>query len=194
MIPQIITVFDTETTGVNPSEARIVQYAHARVALPDFRTIQVFSAVVKPDGFDVPVESTAIHGYNHDFCVVHGVGLQFVLERHLAALRASNEAWAYNCQYDKGVITAECARVGKVYEGIEKVRCAMLPLVNVCKIPFPSKRAGFKWPKLAEAYNHFFQKPFAGMHNALGDVFATIDILRAFDPWGQAERVVGDKL
>jgi DNA polymerase III epsilon subunit-like protein len=45
----------------------------------------------------------------------------------------------------------------------------MRPLINVCKLPKPNGRGGFKFPKLVEAYKHLFGADMEGAHGALGD-------------------------
>jgi hypothetical protein len=45
----------------------------------------------------------------------------------------------------------------------------MLSSTGICKIP---KKQGYKWPKLSEAYQHFFGEELKDAHDALVDVMA----------------------
>ena len=52
----------------------------------------------------------------------------------------------------------------------KKEYCTMLQSTNICKIV--SNRSTYKWPKLEEAYMHFFGEELIGAHDALTDVMA----------------------
>lgn len=56
-----------------------------------------------------------------------------------------------------------------------KLLCTMQSSVNLCQIPYPSGRKGFKWPKLTELHRFLFERDFENAHTALGDVEATVD-------------------
>jgi hypothetical protein len=43
---------------------------------------------------------------------------------------------------------------------------------DLCKLPSQFKRGGYKWPKLQEAYKHFFGEEFASAHDAMADLRA----------------------
>jgi DNA polymerase-3 subunit epsilon len=46
----------------------------------------------------------------------------------------------------------------------------MQATTNICKLPSANGRAGYKWPKLTDAYMHFFGEELDGAHDALVDV------------------------
>ena len=52
--------------------------------------------------------------------------------------------------------------------------CTMKSTTDICRIPSP--RGGYKWPKLGEAYKHFFGEELQGAHDAMNDVRAAMRI------------------
>lgn len=48
----------------------------------------------------------------------------------------------------------------------------MMSSTNFCKLPNPSGRKGYKWPKLTELYNVLFEEEMEDAHDAMGDVTA----------------------
>ena len=81
--------FDVETTGVPKDYSadardlnnwpRIVQIAWILTDL-DGREIEKHCTTIRPEGFEIPRESTAVHGIEHDKALLEGVELRFVLE------------------------------------------------------------------------------------------------------------------
>lgn len=183
-----ITVFDTETTGKayfqfpcdHPNQPRMVQIAAVCIEVPSFQQIEAFSLLIKPSGFDIPIEASQIHGIHTEFAKTNGVCCESALHNFANIMNKSHELWAFNIDFDWLILSGECKRFGiELIQSVPRF-CAMKPLTDILKIPGPY---GFKWPKLNEAYQHFYQKEFSGAHNALFDVFATIDVLKAWNPW-----------
>jgi DNA polymerase-3 subunit epsilon len=54
-----------------------------------------------------------------------------------------------------------------------KAKCTKEASTNLCKIPSPSGKRGYKWPKLNELYPFLFGEMFDNAHNAIADVKAT---------------------
>lgn len=108
--------------------------------------------------------------------------------------RASTNV-AHNRGFDGRMVRIECLRhnVGYPFADVEPVVyvnpktkepvggksgktwmkfCTMLVSRPICEIPYPSGRGGYKWPKLEEAYRHFFDEELVGAHDAMVDVRA----------------------
>ena len=57
------------------------------------------------------------------------------------------------------------------FEG-KTIICTMLASMNIVKA-IPKRNGQWKWPKLEECMNHFFNETIEGAHDALVDVRAT---------------------
>ncbi len=85
---------------------------------------------------------------------------------------------AHNDAFDTKVMQCFAKRTGfnpDVFSTGSKF-CTMQSLTNVCKVPNPNGRGGFKWPQLIEAYTFAFGRAFEDAHNALADVNACGDL------------------
>lgn len=89
-----IVSVDTETTGTEPATARVVEYA---IKGPDVDT----GRLVNP-GVEIPAEATA----------VHGISTEQVRSADYFAIEPLPRVipLAYNAQFDRAVIEAECER------------------------------------------------------------------------------------
>jgi hypothetical protein len=57
--------------------------------------------------------------------------------------------------------------------------CVMRAMTDVCQIPYANGRAGFKFPKLAEALAHIGEMPVTeGAHTAMVDALGALAIAR----------------
>lgn len=171
--------FDTETTGIPRNYKapvtdlrnwpRLVQLAWL---LTDTDGNEIVSAeyIVKPDGFVIPHDAAKIHGITTAKAHREGVALQVVLAEAIANIQQASVLVAHNMQFDEKIIGAELLRSGQPNVVASKDRrCTMLAATNFCRIPGPY---GYKWPTLQELHQKLFNKPFAGSHQALGDVRA----------------------
>ncbi|MCH1883178.1 exonuclease domain-containing protein [Agrococcus sp. ARC_14] len=109
-----LVVFDLETTGVDPAEARIVT-AYIGVLDASGRVIEERSWIVNP-GIEIPEGSIAIHGITNARAQAEGadaaasvVEIRDVLAGHLAKGLA---VCAFNAAYDVSLLDAECRRHG----------------------------------------------------------------------------------
>lgn len=184
-----IVLFDTETTGRDPRSARIVQIAaYLMEATPPFRFISELNVIVRPQGFTVPPETTAIHGITHAEAMRRGIPLPDALDKFNTILEAAHENMsagrlvAHNFNYDNIVVMSEYARMGRdiAFLASFKPMCTMLSMQARCALP--GRYGKPKWPKLHEAYMHCFnQLPDEDergyrAHSAMGDVLSVRDI------------------
>jgi DNA polymerase-3 subunit epsilon len=104
---------DTETTGINPFEARVVDIA--LVTVEPGQPAQIHAALVDP-GVDIPAEATAVHGISTERVRAEGKPAPEVLDLFVAdvaaAMRAGTAVVAQNAAYDLTVLHAECVRHG----------------------------------------------------------------------------------
>jgi len=162
--------FDTETTGKanmrlpasHPTQPRLVQLAC--ILADGVEEVAVLSCIVKPSGFEIPLEASNVHGITTEVATSQGIALESALKvfSELAAL--AGQYVAHNIGFDLLVMTRE---LGKWQ--VRPNFCTMEAMTPICELPGPY---GFKWPRLSEAYEHAFQTPLVGAHDALADVRA----------------------
>lgn len=104
-----ILVFDTETTGVDPAEARIVELG--AVAIAAGRSTEKLHTFVNP-GCPIPAEVSAIHGVT-DEDVASAPTFADLASRVAERFRGFDVVAGYNAaHYDVPLINAELARAG----------------------------------------------------------------------------------
>ncbi len=179
-------VFDTETTGLidwkmpndHPCQPNMVSLAAIQLDenLNELASIYV---LVRPEGWEIPAEATAIHGITTAVAYQYGLPINSVL-RLIEQLTASCGTVAgFNIEYDRRIVHLESLRALKplAIDHQPEFFCVMKSMTDICKIPHKT-RGGFKFPKLAEAYQHATGKELYSAHNALADVRATVEVYR----------------
>ena len=179
--------FDTETTGLPRSydmpmtvpeaalwdSARLVQLSW--IVDRDGDEIGMGDFIVRPDGFQIPAEATAVHGITTEEALEKGVPAKQAVYYFLGAARMADEVVGHNTPYDMGVVGAELLRYwGKNYIASVKTRDTMRESVDFCRIA-KANGSGWKWPKLMELYQKLFGCEFEGAHDSLADITATRD-------------------
>lgn len=105
--------FDTETTGVNPTTARIVSAAVV-LRVPDTMT-QVKVWLLDP-GVDIPPETTAVHGFTTEHVREFGQpareGLDEIATEIASQLATGAPLVVYNAPFDLPLLDAELRRHG----------------------------------------------------------------------------------
>jgi len=109
-----LVVFDLETTGVDPTEARIVT-AYVGVLDASGEVVEERSWIVDP-GIEIPEGSIAVHGVTTERARAEGaepVGAVREIRDTIAAHLAKGLAvCAFNAAYDFSLLDAECRRHG----------------------------------------------------------------------------------
>jgi DNA polymerase III epsilon subunit-like protein len=174
--------FDCETTGLprtrffSPEVAEdwphLVQLAWAVYDVSG-RGEDVRCHIVRPEGFRIPADSTAIHGISHAQAVRVGRDLGEVLDEFLAAAaKPATTLVAHNLSYDTGVIGAELVRTQKPLGFLEMPGiCTMKQTTDLVQLVRPGG-TGYKWPTLVELHHYCFGYPYDGAHDAANDLDA----------------------
>lgn len=185
----MILIYDTETTGLpdfkarsnDPTQPHLVQIALVMCA-DDGSEARAESVIVRPDGWTIPPEMTAIHGISHERAMDEGVpesdAVQlFIIAQARAALRV-----AHNESFDRRIMRIAKTRAGIERDFIEHIegrasydtRRAAQPIVNLPPTEKMVARGmtGPKPPKLEECIRHFFGEGLDGAHDALIDARA----------------------
>jgi DNA polymerase-3 subunit epsilon len=182
---------DCETTGLAKNFKapatdidnwpRLVQLAYLLYD-EDENSIESYSAIIKPVGFEISADATKIHGIAHERALKDGILLVDALQRLRAAGYRSDLTITHNIDFDSKILLAEVIRifgedayteVGELIFGKDRCVCTMKKGISVCKLP--GKYKDFKWPKLNELYKVLFQKDFVGAHDSACDVQAMAD-------------------
>ena len=175
-----VAVIDVETTGLNPSECKVVQLAivHANLGMGNAEV--VYSELINP-GCAIPPATTKIHKITDS--MVHSLGgfcdhvgkIQEYLSGRILA--------AYNLPYDYGVLNAE----------LQRGDYNPLPWFGICgfvlakHVDDASKGRGYhRLESVASRRGYTFQA-----HNAAEDALVTAKVLDSL--LGEASRKFGRK-
>lgn len=183
--------FDTETTGL-PRDKRVPAKDTAgnwpdivsiawMILDEDRKLLKARYLIVKPDGWDIPEDSVAIHGITQEKASKEGVHLRPLLEEFQKDVLNSNYVVAHNMNFDKNVV--ENAAIWRAYRDPYKgvfrwTTCFCTAEIgkDLLKIPFPDGR-GFKFPRLADLYKFATKKePSVELHNALFDTMLLAEL------------------
>lgn len=174
-------VFDTETTGManfkapasDPSQPFIVQLG-AILYDDNKRVVAEMNLLVKPDGWTIPPEASAIHGITTEMCEKYGLPLVTVIKLFMTFVKRASILIAHNFPFDKMLVWASLLRLQLAPEIVlfleAKSHCTMAASTDVLKLP--GKYGSYKWPNLQEAHVHFTGARFEGAHDAMADVRA----------------------
>ena len=174
-----ILFFDTETTGLPknwkaPVEQldnwpRLVQIAW-QVYNSNGDLLEEHEYVIKPIGFTIPSEASAVHKITTEKALETGVDLLTILKVFSSSVKSCGLMVAHNYSYDYNIMGSELLRNGLENSLKDKEHiCTVKASTEFCKIPGPY---GYKWPKLEELYDILFGESF-NAHNALDDIKAT---------------------
>lgn len=175
-------VVDTETTGLfrfgDPADAD-GQPRLASIAMlfcdDAFELQHEWFSLIRPDGWEMPREAEAINRLTTEKLLAEGVDVSVPLAIYAGAIKLGRTVVAYNAQYDTKIMRGALRRAGwnDLYTRTLTL-CVMEAMTDVCALPSP--RGGYKWPKLVQAYAHFFGEQHEGAHGALEDARACLRI------------------
>lgn len=189
--------FDTETTGLplwsepseHPGQPHLVQFA-AVLLDQDGAERTCVSAMVRPDGWTIPAQVTALHGISTDMATAFGIPERTVVKIFLDLVRCPDVVvGAHNASFDWRIMRIAMLRHGMSKETADQIAtvpqvCTMRLADKIMRLPPTAKMraAGInksKAPNLMEAHQHFLGEPFQGAHDALADVRACARVWRA---------------
>lgn len=180
--------FDTETTGIarfkdaasHPGQPYIVQIA-ALLYNEEGTEVASLNTLVKPKGWIIDAAVAKIHGITTSIAERDGIEIDSALQQFASLCELAKTVVAHNIVFDELLIAAEVYR-RKCPNPLDNLAryCTMQNTTKLCKIP--ARWGGYKWPKLVEAYQHFFSESFEGAHDALADVRACARIYYHLNP------------
>lgn len=195
----MILFLDVESTGLpdfnkrasDPSQPHIVQLA-AILTNDGGKVLESHNVIVKPQGWTIPKEASDIHGITQETANAIGRPEKLVAEMLFGMMEMTNLLVAHNLQFDKFMARILMRRMGLLADEQDAwwkalpSFCTMRETTDICQLP-GKVGAKFKWPKLEEAYRHFFKRDLENAHDALADVTACKEIY--FWLKGQEEKI-----
>lgn len=172
----LINVFDTETTGIpdwkNPSEAghqpHIVEIASLLCDAAG-NVIDRFQAIVRPSGWEITPENSAIHGISHEQAMDEGIPETEALDGFLALHARASIRTAHNATFDDRIIRIAMSR----YYNKDLADSFKDTTEKYCTCSKSREAVGLgKLPTLAEAYKHFTGQDLVEAHRAMPDAEA----------------------
>jgi DNA polymerase III epsilon subunit-like protein len=198
-----VITFDLETTGIPVRYGN--KYAPENTSLFDQARIVSISwliaednvvtkhthYVIRPEGFSIPQQSTAIHGISHEQAVSEGHSFDLILGgEFLTDLRQADFLVAHNIDFDYNVLKSEFIRRGYPSETI----LDNIPQICTCKAG--QRIMKLRWrPKLVDLYKSLFGTEIEGTaHNAMYDTLAcyrvAVELKNKTGGWEQLTDVV----
>lgn len=171
--------FDTETTGVNVWECRVVTAALVlrRPGEPD----QVRTWLADP-GVPIPDIAAEVHGITTEYAQQHGRPIKEVLEEVIAELAKAYSAGvtlvAFNGMFDLQILNQEAKRHG-VPTLTERLGAPFTNYVDPLVLDRGLEKYRKGKRKLADLINVYQVSPREDLHTAEVDVQATLDVLEA---------------
>lgn len=173
--------FDTETTGLprnwkSPvtdlnNWPRLVQLAYIVCDENGVKTIEG-NHIIKPEGFTIPREASALHGISQEKALAEGKPLLSILNSFAELIESSDILIAHNMSFDEKIVGAEFLRNGKTdYTNKKRKFCTMQSTTDFCAI---RGYYGYKWPSLQELHEKLFGRGFEDAHDASIDVQITV--------------------
>jgi DNA polymerase-3 subunit epsilon len=166
--------FDTETTGFpNPkSPPEIVQIGAILQDVKSLRILGEINLIVKPVGV-IPQACIDIHGITNELAAARGINSLAADKLFAFFVQQADEIVAHNIKFDTDVINGVWKSSAAAILGKARY-CTML---EGAKLNIPKRHAGrSKWPKLSDAYMHFYGEEFSNAHDAMADVRACRDV------------------
>lgn len=168
--------FDTETTGVNTAQDRIVT---AAIVLRTPQQTLVRTWLINP-GVPIPVEASDIHGVTTEHAVEFGVAPETALEEIASViaehLLAEHPLVAFNASFDVSILEHELIRHGlpTIEQRIARDFCPVIDPLVLDRALDRYRKGSRKLGDLCVIYEVSETGTF---HTADADVIATLDVL-----------------
>jgi DNA polymerase III subunit epsilon len=188
-------VWDTETTGLptwgkpsaDPCQPHLVQIAMLMLG-DDGNERSMASLIIRPVGWVIPPEVTAIHGISQEQAMDEGVPEPVAVDLFHAMQGRAALRVAHNETFDRRIMRIAMLRAGIAKPDIEAIEarpsfCTCKAAQPIMNLPATDKmratgRTGPKPPKLEECVKHFFGEDLTGAHDALVDARACARVYR----------------
>jgi DNA polymerase-3 subunit epsilon len=183
--------FDTETTALpnfklsstDPSQPHICQIA-AILTDPLGKVQAELNLLIRPEGWMIPEETTAIHGITQAAAEKYGIHVKGAMSLFWRLLSCTEVLVAHNISFDIFLLRIAAHRCGlpDPKEMPFARFCTMQESKNILKLPPTEKmkatsfKNSYKSPTLQEVHEYFFNEKFMNAHDAMADVRACRDV------------------
>jgi DNA polymerase III epsilon subunit-like protein len=185
-------IIDTETSGLHlyakkgeppiPADAPGQPRMCGITMIPVDENLNIdgeeFTALIKPDGWEITPDITAINGLTTEKCELEGIDVKQALDAYTRFVRDEQRIIvAFHAQFDTKVLRGELRRAGMddLFEITPNI-CTMRGATKIGVKKQGAKKGGF--PKLSDVYLHFFNEEPTGQHTSHGDAHACHGIFR----------------
>ena len=167
-----LLIFDTETTGLHPSQDQIIEFA--AVSVDKKGKIQTYDELIQLDeGTSIPPEITALTGITNEAVAERGISKTLLLCRIFDWLVPNTLLIAYNAQFDLCFLyyLLQPENMTCMLRGKDK-----LDLLTVYK---DRRSYPHKLKNAIEAYG--LSDKVVNSHRAVDDVLATLEVMKAME-------------
>jgi len=162
-------VLDTETTGLDPRKARVIEAAAVRIAAGKIDTQDAFRSYINPCE-PIPAFSTAVHGIDNG--KVAQAPVFAVMWPKLSDYIGNAVVVGHTLGFDLAILQQECRRAGLPWTPLRA-----LDTQHLVQLIDP-RRGGNSLEELAA----WLGVTVEGRHSALGDVLTTAGVFQALLP------------
>ena len=178
-----VLFFDTETTGIPDRSAKwdtdFADYPHV-VQMAWIHGCKVENHIIRPDGWEIPDDTVAVHGITTEYALEHGESFAAVVDMFIQDCHDAGLICGHNIHFDTGIVKANILReLGREYYDANDVETAlykgkridtMRPTMKWVDARMANGR--LKFPNLSELYSRCFPGETFPAHNAIEDVKA----------------------
>lgn len=172
---------DIETTGLIPKGAEWRDDYEDFPFLVSISWIfngRTYDHLIKPEGYDIPKESEAIHGISYSEAIYIGIPFVNIIYDIIGQAENATHIIGHNLHFDISVIKANILKYNGNIDQANKALapgkriCTMLSTMQIVKATHPGTRR-IKWPTLQELHEHLFGELFDDAHSSKADIEAT---------------------
>lgn len=178
-----VLFFDTETTGIPDRAAKwdvdFMQYPHV-VQMAWIHGCKAENHIIRPDGWEIPEDTVAVHGITTEYALAHGEPFAAVVDMFIQDCHDAGLICGHNIHFDTGIVKANILReLGREYYDANDVETAlykgkridtMRPTMKWVDARMANGR--LKFPNLSELYSRCFPGETFPAHDAIEDVKA----------------------
>jgi len=183
MTIQDVLFFDTETTGIPERswkwDVDFENYPHV-VQMAWIRGCKVENHIIRPDGWEIPDDTVAVHGITTEYALKHGEPFAAVVDMFIQDCHDAGLICGHNIHFDTGIVKANILReLGREYYDANDVETALYKGKRIDTMRptmkwVDARRADgrLKFPNLSELYSRCFPGESFQAHDALEDTKA----------------------